>query len=216
MNIGLTQRVETLADRDERRDSLDQAWATLLLDAGFTPVPLPNQPRHAGRLVEALDVSGIILTGGNDLAWLPDAQNTAPERDAFERELIELASGRGLPVLGVCRGMQMVVSFFGGTVQRVADHVRKPHPVIPRESPMPVRPRSEVNTFHGFGTRPDLLGADLLPAGAAPDGTVEAVAHRSLPVWAIMWHPERPVRPGGSRDERDVEIMRALFGGKPR
>jgi putative glutamine amidotransferase len=79
---------------------------------------------------------------------------------------------------------------------------------------MPVQPRVEVNSFHAFGARSELLGPDLKPSGVAFDGTVEAVVHRDLPIWAIMWHPERPVRPGGNRDERDLGIIQALFGGK--
>lgn len=214
MRIGLTQRVEQLADRDERRDCLDQAWARLLLDAGFVPVPLPNQPGHARALVEALQISGVILTGGNDLACLPDTRDAACERDAFERELLELCSQGRLAVLGVCRGMQMIVNSCGGRLERVADHVRKPHPLIARESAMPIQPRTEVNSFHNFGTRPELLGDELAVTAMAADGTVEAVAHATLPMWGIMWHPERPVAPGGGRDDRDVAIIRTLFGGK--
>lgn len=214
MRIGLTQRVERLADRDERRDCLDQAWARLLLDAGFVPVPLPNQPGHGRGLVEALGLSGVILTGGNDLARLPDARDAAPERDAFERELLEFCTNGGPAVLGVCRGMQMIVTACGGRLERVADHVRKPHPLIARESVMPIQSRAEVNTFHNFGTRPELLGGELAVAAVAADGTVEAVVHAELPMWGIMWHPERPIAPGAGRDDCDLAIIRALFGGK--
>ncbi len=213
MNIGLTQRVEVLPDRNERRDGLDQSWSKLLLQIGYTPVLLPNQPHHAQALIDAFGLSGVILTGGNDLAELPDAKSVAPERDAFERAVLDICSTRSLPVLGVCRGMQMLVSYHGGRLIQVEGHVRKSHPIIPRETPMPTLPRAEVNSFHTFGVRPESLPGDLLPAGVAPDGSVEAVVHRQLPQWAIMWHPERPTHPSGPRDERDVAMLRALFGG---
>jgi len=214
MRIGLTQRVTVIADRDERRDSLDQAWARLLLDTGYVPVPLPNQPGRALDLCTGLGLDGVILTGGNDLVGLPDALDTAPERDAFERELLGVCAARGLAVLGVCRGMQLIVRHWGGSLMRVEDHVRKPHPIVPRGLGIPTLPRAEVNSFHSFGTQPDLLPADLIVAGMAPDGIVEAVMHRALRAWGIMWHPERPVRPGCDCDERDVALIRALFGGK--
>jgi putative glutamine amidotransferase len=213
MKIGLTQRVDVLCDRDERRDALDQAWAQVIFHAGFVPVPLPNQPGHAERLVDALGLQGVILTGGNDLADVPGATDVAPQRDAFECELLELCMARRLPVLGVCRGMQFVVRHFGGQLVATEGHVRVPHPIIPRESGMPTLPRAEVNSFHRFSARAELLPAELAVAGLAPDGVVEAVVHRTLPIWAIMWHPERAVRPGSGRDERDVAILRALFGG---
>lgn len=214
MRIGLTQRVEMLVDRNERRDSLDQGWAQLVFHSGCIPVPLPNQPYHARAIVDGLGLGGVILTGGNDLAVVPEARDSAADRDAFERELLNICQERRLPVLGVCRGMQMIVHYFGGQLASIENHVRKPHPVIPRQSPMPVHPRAEVNTFHSFGTRAELLPSDLMVAGMAPDGTVEAVCHRTLPIWGMMWHPERPIRPGGSRDERDADIIRALFGDK--
>jgi N5-(cytidine 5'-diphosphoramidyl)-L-glutamine hydrolase len=214
MKIGPTQRVDKVSGRNERRDTLDQTWAQLLLQSGFVPIPLPNQPNYARQFVEALGLSGVILTGGNDLADLPEATDSAPQRDAFERELLEICSDRRMPVMGVCRGMQMIVRYFGGTLMRLEDHVGKPHPIIPRASSMPTLPRAEVNSFHGFGIRSEGLPADLAVAGVAPDGTVEAVVHRSLPMWAVMWHPERPVRVGAGRDERDVAILRALFGDK--
>lgn len=213
MKIGLTQRVDRVPGRDERRDCLDQHWAGVMLDAGYTPVPLPNQPGQARTWMDAFELGGIVLTGGNDLADLPGANEAALERDTFERELLEVCIARRLPVLGVCRGLQMIVRHFGGSVITVENHVRQPHPIIPRQSPVPTLPRAEVNSFHDFGTRPDLLPAELMLAGVSPDGIVEAVAHRSLPIWAIMWHPERPVRPGSARDEKDITLIRTLFGG---
>ena len=172
MKIGLTQRVDVLADRDERRDALDQAWAQVVLHAGFVPVPLPNQPGHAGRLVGALGLDGVIFTGGNDLADVPGATGVAPQRDAFERELLEHCSERRLPVLGVCRGMQFVVRHFGGRLAATEGHVRVPHPIIPRPSNMPTLPRAEVNSFHRFVARAEHLPGELVVAGMAPDGSV--------------------------------------------
>jgi putative glutamine amidotransferase len=213
MNIGLTQRVEALPDRHERRDCLDQAWSKLLLDAGFTPVILPNQPAHTETLVRALNLQGVILTGGNDLAGLPGATNVARERDEFEGNLLTVCTAKRLPVLGVCRGMQMIVRHYGGELKRVENHVCHPHPIVPRGVSMPTLPRAEVNSFHGFGVEADALPANLIVAGLAPDGTVEAVVHRELPQWGIMWHPERPTRADGDQDDRDIALMRALFGG---
>jgi putative glutamine amidotransferase len=213
MRIGLTQRVEVIADGDERRDCLDQAWARLVVQAGFVPVPLPNQVTLAGALVNELGLGGIILTGGNDLADLPGATNIAPERDAFERRLLGICTQRQLPVLGVCRGMQMLVRFYGGTLTRVTEHVRRPHAVNSGTSQMPTLPRSQVNSYHVFGTRPELLDGELLVAGMAPDGSVEAVTHRSLPQWAVMWHPERTRHADDLPDGQDVALLRSLFGG---
>lgn len=63
-----------------------------------------------------------------------------------------------------------------------------------------------VNSYHNFGVYPDGLGPYLQAVATAPDGSVEAVAHKHLPQWAIMWHPERP-----PHDPRDGELLRTLF-----
>ena len=207
LKLGLTQRVEVVESYGERRDCLDQEWTRLLSAAGYLPVPLPNSFELAASLVAELDLAGLVLTGGNDPADLEHGRNIAPERDRLEHRLIELATARRLPLLGVCRGLQMLVVHGGGRLSAVDGHVARPHALHARpDTPMPLTDRDEVNSFHNFGIAANDVGTELRVAATAPDGTVEAVAHRSLPQWGIMWHPERP-----PKDRRDLEIIAALF-----
>ncbi|MCP3902665.1 MAG: glutamine amidotransferase [Planctomycetes bacterium] len=204
----MTQRVEDLPDRNERRDCLDQAWARLLVPHGFVPVPLCNAVEDVAAYVDALDLDGFILTGGNDLEVLPGARTAAPERDAFERRLIALARDRDVPLLGVCRGLQMLVVADGGALEPVSGHVRTPHAIhVAAAGAMPLADRDAVNSFHDFGVPADGLGPNWTPVATAPDGSVEAIAHKRARQWAIMWHPER-----GPADDRDIEIIRRLMG----
>jgi putative glutamine amidotransferase len=210
IRLGLTQRVDVAPGHGERRDALDQAWAPLLLENGFLPLPLPNCASDAKLLVAELSLDGVILTGGNDLAHLPDANRPAPERDRFESRLLEVCAERGLPVLGVCRGLQKLVAEGGGTLVRVEGHVAAPHAL--RASPrsdIPLSDREAVNSFHHMGVHPDGLPPELEAVAFAPDGSVEAAVHRTLPWWGIMWHPER-----GPRDPRDLDLLRARFAGR--
>lgn len=208
--IGLTQRVEVVEGRGERRDCLDQAWYAVVRDAGFLPVALPNRAELAADLLEGLDLRGVILTGGNDLADRPGARNAAPERDALERALLVACGERELPLLGVCRGMQLLVVACGGSVVPVAGHVAAPHALELRggAGSLPLEARELVNSFHDFGVAAGDLPDDLVPLAAAPDGTLEAVAHRHRRQWGIMWHPER-----APHDPRDRALVRAVFGG---
>jgi len=112
--VGVTQRVEILADRNERRDALDQAWIPLLVAQDLVPVPVPNQLDDPAAWVVELGITGLVLTGGNDLADVVGAKGTAPERDETEYRLLELAIDRSWPVLAVCRGLQLLVRHQGG------------------------------------------------------------------------------------------------------
>jgi putative glutamine amidotransferase len=112
--IGLTQRVEVVPSYGERRDCLDQNWARFLLEAGLLPVPLSNAVSDVTAYVDALELDGVVLTGGNDPSSLSGARNTAPERDRFESLLVTHCRERKLPLIGVCRGMQVLNLELGG------------------------------------------------------------------------------------------------------
>jgi N5-(cytidine 5'-diphosphoramidyl)-L-glutamine hydrolase len=107
----------------------------------------------------------------------------APERDAVESALLDWAQPRGLPVLGVCRGMQVIQHHFAIPLHRVEGHVAA-RQVIQVNG----RPR-EVNSCHHFaayGSRPPLE-----VWAVASDGVVKAIRHSDRPITGIMWHPER-------------------------
>ena len=197
--VAITQRVDVPDHGGERRDALDQAWAPLLLELGFTAVPLPNRGEPAAALVERFGPAAVVLSGGNDLG-------TAPERDAFEAGLLDEARARALPLLGVCRGMQMTNAHLGGELTRVEGHVRAPHAVLAGDEPF-----TEVNSFHNWGIDQAGLAPELEALLLAPDGTVEAARHRELPWTFVMWHPER--------DNQDPalqrEIVAAALRGEP-
>ena len=141
-------------------------------------------------------IAGLVLTGGNDLAVLG---GDAPERDAVENALLDLAERRGLPVLGVCRGMQVIQQRFAIPLRRVEGHVAQ-RQVIRIDG----EPR-EVNSYHrfaAFDSRPPL---DVWAVAA--DGVVKAIRHSAQPITGIMWHPERsaPFSPA------DVLLFRRVF-----
>lgn len=175
-----TQRVEMIGGRSERRDCADQQIAKFLWACGFTAVPVNNLPDCVERFSDAVCPSGILFTGGNDLVKYG---GTAPERDETERILLEYAMRKGIPLLGVCRGMQVIADYFGNPLQRVSGHVACRHPI---EGELP---RVSVNSYHNWG----LLSAaePLRMLSQAKDGVIEAIRHRELSIMGIMWHPER-------------------------
>lgn len=210
-HVGITQRVDVVPDYGERRDALDQAWTPLVEDLDALPVPLPNRSRHPGRIVDDLDLDAIVLSGGNDLE-ATGGDSVAEERDAFERALLEAARQRSVPVLGVCRGLQVLAVEHGATLAREADHAGTRHEVEPTtQAPEVLDLPREVNSFHDWTVPTDEFPEELLVLGRAPDGTVEALAHRTQPLVGIMWHPERE-RPPHAADRR---LLGRLLEGQP-
>nr|WP_325298999.1 type 1 glutamine amidotransferase [uncultured Dysosmobacter sp.] len=145
----------------------------------------------------------LLLPGGGDMEpWRYGQANTAsrglePERDAAELALLERFTSLGRPVLGICRGHQVINVFFGGTlVQDLPGHgaagdIDRLHFVRTAASPLRelYGERHVVNSAHHQAV--DRLGSGLRALQWAPDGTVEALCHRTLPVWGVQWHPER-------------------------
>ena len=171
--IAISQRRDAVAGRDEVRDALDARLTGLLWELGFLPLPLASGVAEPADYLAALAPDGVLLSGGNDIG-------SAPARDALEWAALEYAAAHGLPVLGLCRGMQMLNHFQGGALRPVSGHTAVRHPVT---GPLVGDDGREVNSYHDQG---------LLDAVArADDGVVEALRHRRRPWLGIMWHPER-------------------------
>lgn len=179
--IGISQRQDAVIGRDEVRDGLDVRLSKLLWKLGFLPIPLVSGLEQPANYIRALGLDGIILSGGNDLGQVP-------ARDVLEIALLDYAASKNLPVLGICRGMQMMNHFQGGTLRPVLDHVGVCHHV----SGSLVGPSDrEVNSYHNFGILSDDLGTELDAVAWSSDGVIEALKHRTWPWLGIMWHPER-------------------------
>ena len=195
--IAISQRVVVAPPFGERRDCLDQRWIKFMTACGLTPLPVPNDEQAAQRLCNTTPVGGILLTGGNDLSAYG---GDAPERDATESVLIDFANKMTLPVLGVCRGMQMIQHRFGIRLERVTGHVA-PRQVISIDGEP-----AEVNSYHNFGATESRPPLDVW--AFSEDGVVKAVRHTTQRMTGIMWHPERmsPFAP------RDISLFRQFFG----
>jgi putative glutamine amidotransferase len=195
MRIGITQRVAYDPNYGERRDALATDWYRFLLrvwpDAVI--VPIPNRPDHVARLLDTVAPDLLVLTGGNDLG-------TEPERDQTERACLLEAARRELPVIGVCRGFQMMVDHDGGSLAPVerTEHVATRHPVhCLRDTAWGwAAGRSlDVNSYHGFAVPSDGLPGTWIALAQGADGTVEAACTNDGRCTAVMWHPEREPEP---------------------
>jgi putative glutamine amidotransferase len=205
--IGLTMRVTQADGYEESRDCLAQDWTEFMTAAipSAQWMPIPNLGEAAADFARKWDLDGLILTGGNDL-------NESSLRDETERALLRHALEENLPVFGVCRGLQMIQSYFGGDLRPCSrqEHVGVSHVI--RVTPNPGRwspplEIREVNSFHSWAVPLEGLAPELRAFAASSDGWAEGVMHAESPITAVQWHPER-MRPFASSD---CELVRELF-----
>ena len=204
---------------DELADVLPATYARSVERAGGVPVLLPPGPADAARTVVAR-LDGLLISGGADVdpsryAAEPHARTASwrEDRDAWELAQLD-AAPIGLPVLGICRGMQVMAVHAGGTLeQHVPDVVgserHSPGGAEFGEVDVDVLPgtrlaaaigdKGSVRCHHHQAVR-DHPG--FVPAARAADGTLEAIEHPGHRFrLAVQWHPE-------TRD--DAGLFRAL------
>ena len=199
-----TQRVDVIESYNERRDCTDQRIPEFLQACDYLPVPLPNNAEIAKQIVVELKPVGIVLVGGNSLVKYG---GNAPERDATDTAMIEMAIEKNIPLYGFCRGMQSILDYFGEELVTVKSHVAVRHQIKSlTELPYGVYNR-EVNSYHNQACL-KIKGDKIVALAETEDGVVEAIHHKSLPILGTMWHPEREV----VFTKEDINIIRTLLG----
>lgn len=207
MRLGLTMRVVQALEYCEPRDALSHAWATYI--GATLPeckwLPIPNIGAAAPAYLQTWGIQGIVLTGGEDIA--------DDIRTYTESSLLRHAASHKLPVLGICRGLQLIQLHCGGSLGdcppshcsgrrhevRFTAAARK---LGIRES------RGRVNSFHRRGIRSRDLAAPLVALALADDEWIEAAISEDPPMLGLMWHPEREER----LQRVDATMVRWIFG----
>ena len=178
-------------------------YARRVAAAGGLPVLL-SQETDAAQIVQRLD--GIVLPGGTDVdpalygaEPTPDLMDPEPARDAQELALLDAAAAAGVPLLAICRGLQVVNVWRGGTLhQHVPEHGLFEEPPGKLQHEVTFTPGSVLAGVYGTSVMVnslhhqtvDRLGEGLAVTAEAPDGTIEGLECRDAPVVAVQWHPE--------------------------
>lgn len=175
--VGVTMRVDVFSARGERRDAIDQRLSRMIVELGGIPVPVVNCSTRHG--ITALNVSAIVLSGGNDLGCVG---GETPERDELEHEILSWAEDKHAPVLGICRGMQVLAVDAGCSLSKIEGHVCNGHSLYGKIT-------GNVPSHHNWCVEKVPRGYSAL--AQAPDGTCEAMLRHDGRRLGMMWHPER-------------------------
>jgi putative glutamine amidotransferase len=208
---------------DLPHQAVAENYLEALQSAGLTPllIPVNGDPAGAADMLDRLD--GVVLTGGGDVApsvysatQAPQTANVDPRRDAVESRLVLLARERDVPLLAICRGIQVVNVALGGTLIQDLPAGEPPAGQPPTgEPPRPGHMVTGAWDGHAHPVRLEqgsrlhgLLGAEIIVnslhhqgiatlapglrgVGRAPDGLIEAVEDPDARfLVAVQWHPE--------------------------
>jgi putative glutamine amidotransferase len=201
--VAISQRIDAIKDRNEMRDSIDQRLVEFISYAGYLAVPVPNnlQPHSnglhgtnvLGQWLQKLSPAAIVLSGGNDLGHYMS-------RDITENRLLNYAIDKNIPLLGICRGMQMIANYYGVGLHPVIGHVGVRHQISGEIN-------REVNSYHQYAIDSCPPGFTVLATDI--NAEIEAFRHLSKPIEGWMWHPERE----SDYSNHDSENLIRLFEG---
>jgi len=201
--------------RDMASVMVPSGYANAVAAAGGLPVLIPPVPGTA-QLLDRLDA--LVFSGGSDLdaglygqAQHPETLGVIEHRDRSEVALMEAALERGIPVLGVCRGMQLLNVVLGGSLHQhlpelVDGSLHKAAPGTFALHGVAVEPGSLIERLVGSSVEvhschhqaPDAIGAGLTVTARAPDGVVEALELGGERFCVgVLWHPEEHAELGG-------------------
>lgn len=215
--IGISTYLEpaTCGVWDTRASFLHEAYLQAVLDAEGVPVLLPPQPSDSGRAANVTSrLDGLILAGGADVnparyGQKPHEKTGAPrdDRDEWESSLYVAARSTGLPVLAICRGMQIVNTVHGGTlIQHLPDvvgsNLYQPAPGVFGAVDIEIDEGSVLEGILGRSARDipvyhhqavERVGSGLVATARTSDGTLQALECPSASGFflAVQWHPEQ-------------------------
>lgn len=198
-------RIGISANRKDGQTCLAETYIQSVIQAGGAPVVIPatTDLRVLTALVQDLD--GILMSGGGDInplfvgeEPLPALQDVDTLRDRYDLLLIRLASNRQIPLMGICRGHQMLNAVFGGTLyqdiysQADTDVIKHSQKMAREEASHTVHLEDgcviAVNSFHHQAVKD--VAPEFVQTAVAPDGINEGMRHPEKSVFSVQWHPE--------------------------
>jgi len=194
--IGITASI------DESKHYLNRVYVDAIEQAGGVPLILPAS-HHVKQFLDIID--GLLLSGGGDIDGSFFGQPTHEKandiwkgRDKAEIEMVQLAYYRNIPILGICRGLQVLnVALGGNIVQHIEGHKQLEPRNVPTHSVHISGILAKimgvtdivVNSIHHQAV--DKIAGGLQICATAPDGIIEALYDANKPfVLGVQWHPE--------------------------
>lgn len=215
------------------QSSVPDLYIDAILKAGGSPVLIPviYDIKALGSLISTLD--GVLIPGGYDVNPLFFGDEPIPQLtyvdtylDLCDFTVVRLAADLGLPIMGVCRGHQVVNVAFGGSVYQDIYTERKETWIRHEQNQPRYQPSHTVrltdydsylksifgketiwvNSFHHQALKK--VGNDFVVTAVSPDGIIEGTQHSNRPIFTVQWHPEGLI---DDNDEQMLSIYKVLI-----
>lgn len=180
--IAISQRIEK-SKYNEIRPQLDIRLFDFIIKCGFYPVPIPyfldpnkKSISNLNKWLKIIKPDGLILSGGEDLG-----KNRL--RDRSEYFLFNYFKKNNLPIIGICRGMQLIASIYGSKLKKVKNHVNKKTKISFGNK------FQKVKCYHNYSITKCPSEFEII--SKSKDNQIESINSKNNKILGLMWHPER-------------------------
>ena len=198
MIVAVSTRITEESNYYEIRDSISHDLIKGFELNGYIPLLIPNSSIEPKQYYKKIKFNLLILSGGDDLIVENKITNINKEkhkRDLVEVKFLKFCIAKNIPVIGICRGMQLINIFFDGSITSLnnKNHTNTNHKVKIEKDAKSLFPSEVffVNSFHENVVLKRDISSQFLPLMYAEDESVEAFVHKKYPILGVMFHPER-------------------------
>lgn len=215
-------RIGISANRRDGQTCLADAYIQAVIQAGGAPVVIPATTNLEVLTSILNNLDGILMSGGCDINPLflneepiPQLQDVDTLRDQYDLCLIRLAANRQIPIMGICRGHQIMNVAFGGSLLQDI-FAQSDHPVLKHSQKMARDEASHsvklengetiyVNSMHHQAVK--VVAPEFIETAVAKDGINEGMRHTEKDIFSVQWHPEALA---GKEDENAMKLFAQL------
>ena len=167
-------------------DFIDHYWLNYFEKKNINYYLVPNKKKLSKKKIEEINL--LIIPGGNDVS---NSLNTSKIRNSIEINLIKICFKKKIPILGICRGAQLLNKSFGGKIKKVKKHMRTRHNIFFINKEIVKKELLNVNSFHNDGIKKNDLSKVFKMLASDKDENVEMFISKDKKIIGTMWHPER-------------------------
>ena len=167
-------------------DFIDHYWLDYFEKKSINYYLIPNKKKLSKKKIE--DINFLIIPGGNDVS---NILNTSKIRNSIEINLIKICFKKKIPILGICRGAQLLNKSFGGKGTKIIKHMRTRHNIFFTNREIIKKKFLNVNSFHNDGIKKNDLSKSFKVLASDKYKNIEMFVSKNKKIIGTMWHPER-------------------------